>query len=247
LLKIVKKALEEIKDEDKDIEKIDDKQARSIGVIYNDNFQIDVVPAIQIEKDKCYKIFDKRTQNPVESNPKLHSENLTEANETSSSGSVKRLVPIVKLLKTWKREKCDYVKSFHLEMLAVEILGDQKIQSFSEGVTKFFINAGDFIKSPGLADPANKENCIDEYLDSDGTRDKLNDLVVGEKAIAEKAVKLESNGEDEKAVKEWKKMFEPGNDKGDDSRDYPQKDGPVIIKKSPAQPWCNVSFDNNRK
>lgn len=141
LLKVVKGALDEIKNDDEDIEKIKE-QKRSIAVIYNDNFQIDVVPAIQIEKDKRYKIFDKNSQQAVESNPKLHGQNLTIANEATESGSVKRLVPIVKLLKSWKRNKCDYVKSFHLEMLSVEILGKEEIGSFSQGVAKFFVNAG---------------------------------------------------------------------------------------------------------
>src|SRR3990167_1240926 len=173
LLKTVKAALDEIKSGDSDIEKIDDKQRRSIGVIYKDNFQIDVVPAIQIEKDKRYKIFDKSTLQAVESNPKLHGSNLTSANETSESGGVKRLVPIVKLLKSWKREKCDYVKSFHLEMLAVEILGGEEISSYSQGLFKFFTNAAQNLQSAGMKDPANERNIIDEYLDSDGTRTKV--------------------------------------------------------------------------
>ena len=40
---------------------INTEQRRSIGVEFGSNFQIDIVPAIEIEKDKLYKIFDKRT------------------------------------------------------------------------------------------------------------------------------------------------------------------------------------------
>ena len=56
LLDIVKNALEQIKNDDADIEEIQE-QKRSIGVVYNSNFQIDVVPAVQIEKDKCYRFM----------------------------------------------------------------------------------------------------------------------------------------------------------------------------------------------
>ncbi len=238
LLSMVKSALEQIKNDDVDIEEIQE-QKRSIGVIYKDNFQIDVVPAIQIEKDKRYKIFDKSTLQAVESNPKLHSSSLTSANETSESGGVKRLVPIVKLLKSWKREKCDYVKSFHLELLAVEILGGEEISSYSQGLAKFFANAAQNLQSAGMKDPANESNVIDEYLDNDGTRTKLLGLINEENKIAEKAVKLENESSDDDAVEEWKKIFA---EKGDNnsSKNQPYSSGPTFINRSPSKPWCNV-------
>jgi len=211
-----------------------------MGVIYNDNFQIDAVPAIQIEKDKRYKIFDKRTQKAIISNPKLHSQSLTTANEATESGSVKRLVPIVKLLKSWRREKCDYMKSFHLEMLTVEILKDQEIKAFSEGIAKFFTNAQDHLKTASLIDPANKDNVIDEYLDDDGTRDDIIELISVEKNIVERAIKFEQEGEDESAVKEWQKIFEGENGEDKNFSDSPIRTGPVVIKRPPAQPWCDV-------
>jgi hypothetical protein len=233
LLKIVKTALEEIKSNDSDIEKIDDKQRRSIGVIYKDNFQIDVVPAIQIEKDKLYKIFDKRTQTAIKSNPKLHSKNLIDANEATASGSVKRLVPIVKILKSWKRVKCDYLKSFHLELLVVETLKDTGITSFSAGITKFFNNVNLQLQ---LTDPANSENIIDTYLDEDGTRNDLLSLIASEREIANKAIELEKNGDDDGAVAEWKKIFEEYDEDKGDSYNF-QPSGPMIIR-NPAKQWA---------
>lgn len=231
LLKTVKTALDEIKSEDSDIEKIDDKQRRSIGVIYKDNFQIDVVPAVQIEKDELYKIFDKRTQAAVNSNPKLHGKNLTAANDATASNSTKRLVPIIKMLKSWRRAKCDYVKSFHLELLAVETLKDEEIVSYSAGIAKFFNNVN---LQSSLTDPANSENVIDAYLDEDGTRDDLESLIASEKKIADKAIELERNGDDNEALAEWKKIFE----KDDESKSGGfSTNGPTIIR-NPSKPWA---------
>ena len=238
LLDMVKNVLEQIKNDDADIVEIQE-QKRSIGVIYKDNFQIDVVPAIQIEKDKRYKIFDKSNLQAVESNPKLHGSNLTSANETSESGGIKRLVPIVKLLKFWKREKCDYVKSFHLEMLAVDILGDEEISSYSQGLAKFFANAEQNLQSAGMTDPANNDNVIDAYLDDDGTRTELLDLINEENQIAERAIKLESEGKDDEAIKEWKIIFEKEKN-NDSSKNQPYSIGPTVINRSPSKPWCNV-------
>jgi len=236
LLNIVKNALEQIKDDDRNIKEILE-QKRSIGVVYNSNFQIDVVPAVQIEKDKRYKIFDKNTLQAVESNPKLHGSNLTSANETTESGAVKRLVPIVKLLKSWKRDKCDYVKSFHLEILAVEILGGEEISSYSRGLTKFFTNAAQNLQSAGMKDPANEENIIDKYLDDDGKRDELLNLIADEKKVTEKAIEFENKGENDNAVNEWKKIFESGDDEKiaraiKSGNFYPGNDG-ITVKTNP--------------
>lgn len=232
LLKTVKTALDEIKSEDSDIEKIDDTQRRSIGVIYKDNFQIDVVPAIQIEKDKLYKIFDKRTQAAVNSNPKLHGKNLTAANDATASNSTKRLVPIVKVLKSWRRAKCDYVKSFHIELLAVETLKGEEITSYSAGLARFFDNVN--VQS-SLTDPANAENIIDAYLDEDGTRNNLESLIASEKKIADKAIELEKNGDDEGAVAEWKKIFEKNHDESKGGGF--STNGPTIIR-NPSKQWA---------
>ena len=238
LLGMVKNALEQIKNGDADIVEIQE-QKRSIGVIYKDNFQIDVVPAIQIEKDKRYKIFDKSNLQAVESNPKLHGSNLTSANETSESGGIKRLVPIVKLLKFWKREKCDYVKSFHLEMLAVDILGDEEISSYSQGLAKFFANAEQNLQSAGTKDPANEDNIIDEYLDDDGTRAKLLGLISEENKVAKNAIRLENEEKNDESVKEWKEIFAK-DENGDSSKNQPYSSGPTVINRSPSKPWCNV-------
>lgn len=242
LLEIVKDVLNEIKDADPDIVEINDRQRRSIGVIYKDGFQIDVVPAIQIEKDKLYKIWDKRSQEAIKSNPKLHGENVTSANDATTSVSIKRLVPIIKLLKSWKREKCDYVKSFHLEMLAVEILKDREIKSFPEGIAKFFSKAGSYLQEASLKDPANADNIIDEYLDTDKTRGDLIALVEREKKISERALELGEEGDPDKAIRAWKKIF--GEDEGDDTKSSkevsPSPSPPSLIIKNPPRQWCGV-------
>ncbi len=237
LLKTVKAALDEIKSGDSDIESIDDKQRRSIGVIYKDNFQIDVVPAVQIEKDKMYKIFDKRTQTAVNSNPKLHGKNLTDANDATTSGSVKRLVPIVKMFKSWKRAKCDYLKSFHLELLVVQTLKDGEITSYSSGIAKFFNNVD---TQSSLSDPANAKNIIDTYLDENGTRSELTSLISTEREIANEAIELEKKGDDEGAIAKWKKIFEKDGDDNKNFGNSPVKTGPVVINRAPAKPWCTL-------
>lgn len=242
LLELVKAALEEIKEEDPDIIGITE-QNRSIAVEYKDSFQIDVVPAIELVKDEIYKIFDKRTRQPVESNPKLHGSNLSEANQSTEYGSVRRLVPIIKLLKSWKRDKCDYVKSFHLELLAVEILKDEPIETYSSGLTKFFSTASEYLQEASLTDPANDENLIDVYLDEDGTRQELLDLIATESEIANSAYQYEAEGDNDEAVSEWSRIF-GSDEEGGRGSVSPKSSGPTIITRPPKQHcYVHVGID----
>jgi len=205
LRKIVIGALHEINAENPDlgITAIDEEQRRSVGVEFGNNFQIDIVPSIQIEVDKLYKIFDRHTLEAVRSNPKLHGELLSKANENNGG----LLVPLIKILKGWKREKCDYVKSFHIELMAVKIFTGKSIESIPSGLAVFFESASGYFEKAGLKDPANDEMLIDEYLDNDGTRDEICALIETEKAVSKAAMEAENAGKEEEAVKEWDKVF----------------------------------------
>src|SRR5690606_6316241 len=107
------------------ITKINTSQRRSIGVEFGNNFSMDLVPSIEYKKDESYKVFDKRTLEAIHSNPKYHGKLLSEANDKLNG----KLVPIIKLLKSWRRSKCEYVKSFHLEILAVQVLKNEQIDT----------------------------------------------------------------------------------------------------------------------
>ena len=226
LLQTVRGALDIIKIEDLAIEEIR-MQSRSVAVVYKDGFQIDVVPAIQIEKDKLYKIFDKKTLAAIDSNPKLHGEILTAANEATASNSTKRLVPMIKILKHWKRKECDYMKSFHLELLMIETLSSLTISSYSSAIAYFFANVD--MQKP-LIDPSNAENVIDAYLDDDNVRDDLSSLIDAESKIAEKALELEDNDDTEGAIAQWKEIFETENN---------AEDKTIFVNRTPSKPWCD--------
>ncbi|MEK7078682.1 MAG: cyclic GMP-AMP synthase DncV-like nucleotidyltransferase [Patescibacteria group bacterium] len=237
LHKLVTSALNNIKSEKPElgITNVNNTQRRSVCVEFGSNFSVDVVPSIQIEKDKLYKIFDQRTLRPVKSNPKLHAQLLTEANDRTNG----KLVPIIKILKSWKREKCDYMKSFHLELLTAELVGGREISSYVEGIAKFFSEADTKLQQACLTDPANNEHCIDAYLDEDRTRNKILTLVTNEKEISDEAISLENNGDDDAAVREWKKIFESDDsEKVDGVR--PLSIGPIFINRTPSRPHCDV-------
>lgn len=179
------------------------QQTHSVTIEYDEEFSIDVIPAFEINSE-LYKIPHVSENDDIwlESNPKIHGEKLTEANNTTHE----LLVPLVKLLKAWKRDKCSYVKSFHLELLAIEIINNSDIESYANGINLFFDNAGNYLENSCIVDPANSDNLVDDYL-ADDERKNLKYLIKTESAIAQNAVSLENDGKTDEAIKEWDKIF----------------------------------------
>ena len=127
--------------------------------------------------------------------------------------------------------------------MAVEILQENPITSFSSGIARFFSSARYYLQDVSLVDPANTENIIDEYLDKDGVRGQLLELIAKEKELAEYALILDEIGENEKAVSEWKKIFSSGDDSKNSATSLMPR-VPTIITTPPKQ-HCNVPIKPN--
>lgn len=216
-------------------------QTHSITVVYSDTFSIDVIPAF--EDGKTYRIPHvplpgKGEETWLISNPKIHEDIVREANEKTDG----KLIPIIKLIKDWMRTTCKPknipVTSFHLELLATQILGNKETTSIDSGLAKFFTQAICFMDEACVHDPANMDNLVDEEI-ADSDREKVKTLLRTTAKIAEEAVQAENDGEHEEAINKWKRIFETlKEDRG--SNDNSPKTGPVVINRSPAKPWCNV-------
>jgi len=198
LLNLLEKTLKDILPEKTKIQ-----QTHSVTIEYDEEFGIDVIPAFEINSE-LYKIPHVSDDSDLwlESNPKIHKEKLTNANDTVNG----LLVPIVKLLKAWKRDKCSYVKSFHLELLAIEIINNSEVESYTNGIKLFFDKASNYLESACVMDPANPDNLVDDYL-KDDEWENLKYLIKTEATIAQNAVSLENNGKADEAIKEWDKIF----------------------------------------
>lgn len=179
------------------------QQTHSITVEFDEEFSIDVIPAFETNQ-KLYKIphVSEDEEQWLESNPKVHQEKLTNANTTVNN----LLIPIIKLLKAWKRDKYDYVKSFHLELLAVKILENSKIKNYAHGISLFFDQAFQFLDATCIVDPANENNLVDDYL-NEGNRKRLKKLISEEGLVSKNAIKLENNDNVDDAIREWNKIF----------------------------------------
>jgi len=217
-------------------------QTHSITVVYSDTFSIDVIPAF--EDGDTYRIPHvplpgKGEEKWLISNPKIHEEVVHDANEKTGG----KLIPIIKLIKDWKRTTCKPlnipVTSFHLELLATQILGDDEVESIDIGLADFFSKAIDFMNESCVEDPANPKNLVDGEL-ADEDRKTLKSILIDTAKIAKTAVEAEQNGERDEAINEWRRIFENIDDNDEGNDDNTSKVGPSVINYTPAKPWCYV-------
>lgn len=169
------------------------RQKVSIGLRYKDNFSIDMVPS-QLNDDGTYNIYDDREQKEVKTNPLKHVETISALNANRNN----LLVPLIKLAKRWKQENAPkMMKSFHLEMLAVQIFNENEIPNLRDGLKLFFSEAKRLTDDKAkIIDPVGGHD-ISAYLDSEDNpqRDNAVDaLSIAADAMSD-ALEQESNNE----------------------------------------------------
>lgn len=235
LLSRVQAVLKEIYDhEDVEIR----VQRHSVAVIFSDGFSIDVIPAFESDDGKNYLIsdVDEDTERYIVSNPKIHYQKINEVNEATSTNGKKRFKKVVRLLKHIKKKKFNTgkskIRSFHFELLAAEILGKIKINSYAEAIYKFFSEASGYFDKSTLIDPANPDNKIDDYIDEldEATKDSIKSELDSLHGIAEQAIIYEEAGEDDKAIRQWELMFEA-------ELTSKSTTPPIVVYSPPAKPW----------
>jgi hypothetical protein len=163
-------------------------------------FRLDVVPAFAIEGGSCH-IPDSVRRIWVSTNP-VEFASQTSAANARMEGS---LVPLIKMVKGWNRDKGWPIRSFHLECM---MLG--RYNTYTKGYTypsmlKFF-----FHDLPGLLavpayDPV-KGDRVDTYLDDRDTRSAT--IAKARKAAADSA---EAYADQDRypsvAIKEWRALL----------------------------------------
>jgi len=184
-------------------------QTHSINVQFEDGFGIDVIPAF--EDGELYRI--PHVPEPGEgdeswliSNPKIHEEVVRELNKKTGG----MFVPLVRLIKAWRRDKCKPIdldiKSFLLEILAAKIFENTAISSYSQGLATFFSEASNYLNEPCIKDPANKKNYIDDYLTNED-REQFKALVEHEAEIIRQAMEKENDSDHQQSLNLWQSVF----------------------------------------
>lgn len=148
----------------------------------------------------------------LRSDPEAHAKALTERNAAWEE----RVVPAVKMLKSWNRNEGEVLKSFHLEALVLRVLASKGDLKYPELIEALFKAMADAVLTP-TTNPAVPDGYVDDELTNDerrAIRRKLN-------AAADAASKaVQARGDDEiRAQQLWHDLFgDPFPAPSDDDR-----------------------------
>jgi len=133
------------------------RNGQAVSVRFED-FVVDVVPAFA-RQGGGYLIPNSLTQVWLETDPKKHVEIFADAN-AAHSGS---FIPLLKMVKGWNRSHSGYFRSFHLEVLALEVLRGVRISDMPSGARYVFDKGREAVARKNL-DPAGFGDDVGRYI-----------------------------------------------------------------------------------
>lgn len=196
LLDLVKRTLRKTYTRTPDIS----RNGQAVTIRFED-FVVDVVPGFN-RQGGGYLIPNSISQNWISTDPKKHVEIMSAANKAHNGD----LVPLVKMIKGWNKNNNKYFSSFHLEVLALEILNSVTISDFPSGVRYYFDKGRTTISQKNL-DPAGYGGDVGNYIN---TQEKIQEAVSKFELAYTRAIKAEDyakRGLVKDAVDMWIKIF----------------------------------------
>lgn len=110
------------------------------------------------------------------------------------------------MIKGWNRTINDYLMSFHLEVIVLQVLERVKISDYPSGTRYVFDKGRSYVKQQN-PDPAGYGGDVGSYL---STQEKLDDAAGRFETAYDRAIKAEDfdrRGRVEEAVNMWRKIF----------------------------------------
>lgn len=196
LLDLVKRTLRRTYPNTPDIS----RNGQAVTIQFTD-FMVDVVPAFY-RKGGGYLIPNSISQSWISTDPKKHIEIWATNNEKHNGD----LVPLIKMIKGWNRTINNHFRSFHLEVMVLQILNGIKISDYPSGSRYFFDKGRNYIRQNN-PDPAGYGGDIGNYLK---TQEKIDDAVSRFETAYDRAIKAEDyarRGLIAEAFNMWRKIF----------------------------------------
>lgn len=176
------------------------RNGQAVSITFDD-FVVDVVPGFN-RQGGGFLIPNAITGTWISTDPKKHVE-LVAASNKAHDGN---LVPLIKMIKAWNKGRGSFFRSFHLEVLALEILKGVTISDFPSGV-RYYFDKGRILISQKNVDPAGYGDDVGKYLN---TSEKIEEARSKFQLAYERALKAEENGakgDISNAVEFWIKIF----------------------------------------
>lgn len=176
------------------------RNGQAVTITFTD-FTVDVIPAFYREGGG-YLIPNTITGKWIATDPKQHITISSEHNKKHNGN----LVPLVKMIKCWNKNINYHFGSFHLEVMAQQMLNGVTISDFPSGV-RFFLDKGREYVAKKNPDPSGYNDDVGSYLD---TKEKIDAAVSRFTTAYSRAIKAEEfaqEGKIQDAVDEWRKIF----------------------------------------
>ncbi len=196
LLDLVKRTLRKTYTKTPDIS----RNGQAVTIQFTD-FLVDVVPGFN-RQGGGYLIPNSISKSWIPTDPKKHVEIVSEENIAHSGD----LVPLIKMIKGWNKNSGNFFNSFHLEVLALEILKGVRIADFPSGMRFFFDKGRELIPKKNL-DPAGYGEDVGNYIN---TEEKIQEALTKFQLAYERAIKAEDynrRGYTREAIEMWRKIF----------------------------------------
>ena len=175
------------------------RNGQAVTITFTD-FVVDVVPAFK-RKGEGYLIPNSVQKVWIATKPKTHVDIMAKKNKNHSGD----LVPIVKMIKGWNKNRNYSFVSFRLELLAIEIFENVTISDYSSGMRYFFDKGRERIKYKAK-DPVPYGGEISGLRNITTQKEAVNKFETAyNRAI--KAEQYAKNGNIENTVDEWRKIF----------------------------------------
>ena len=220
-------------------------KTRCVTIDYEGDFHVDLVPAV--ERNGKYYVCNKTTDEFEETDGDGYAQwfKLRDANAGG------HLVPVVRLLKYLRDSKEDFeTKSIILTTIAgMQVEPGENFASIPEAFSTILNKTSDYLSqfesAPSVPNPAMPGEDFDRHWKKDGKGfDKLKAAI---NAYADIAIDAISTTDTNEAIKKWKELFgdnfsseDSGGEKIFGSGPTSPSTGPVVVDRSPAQPWCNI-------
>ncbi len=170
----------------------------SVTISFTD-FKVDVVPAF-IHDRGGYLIPDQNNRKWMRTDPTVHTDYISRANENNNSN----LVPLIKMIKQWNRHQGNKFRSFYLELLAAEAFSIMNINNWKDSFA-YFIGHAIRNYTNGVNDPAGLEGYINKY--NKGDYNSCWTLLNNTAKVIEQAYNYEALGQTSLASEQWQRIF----------------------------------------
>lgn len=176
------------------------RNGQAVTIRFTD-FVVDVVVGFN-RTGGGYLIANSVNNHWLETDPKKHVSIMTEANKAHNGD----LVRIIKMIKGWNKTHGSFFRSFHLEVLALEVFKNVTISDYPSGVRFFFDKVRTNVKAQNL-DPAGYGDDIGRYINS---QTKVAEAVAHFQTALDQSLRAEQlakNNDIRGAVDTWRKVF----------------------------------------